>query len=251
MQSRTKKESRPILQTTNHFELISPNMMSNPPSSLQSRQKLHHQRQNSTPVAFEAMKVPMPPHTQRQTLHRRGQSYDMARTPIRRQQHTGSAVSMTTNIGSIHGQQILREAQQQRIARPGQQYTQPQVDTSVTQHCGNFPHPQSFSTIPYDMTMNAIIPINQEMMQHSQYQNMQMPLSAGPQSPFVFDENSQHYFQAMHQMQEAAQMMAQTDRRMSQPDLRIQTGLRPYTPTHQLQTGKCFGHNHYSVPNIL
>ncbi|KAK5942882.1 Metallothionein expression activator [Knufia obscura] len=65
---------------------------------------------------------------------------------------------------------------------------------------------------------------------------MPMPLSAESQSPYMFDENSQHYFQAMHQMQEAAQMMPQTDRRMSQPDLRIQTGIRPYTPQHQLQT---------------
>jgi len=190
------------------------------------------------------MKVPMPPSTtHRQSLHRRGQSYDMARSPIRRHQQTGSAVSMNTNIGSIHGQQILREAQQQRIARPGQQHSQPQVDSSVAQQCGNFPPPHSFSAMPYDMTMNAIMPMNQDMMQHSQYQNMPIPLSGGPQSPFTFDENSQHYFQAIHQLQEAAQMMPQTDRRMSHPDLRIQTGMRPYTPTHQLQTGKSPGPN--------
>ena len=227
-------------------------MMSNPPPSLQNQQKLHHQRQNSTPVAFEAMKVPMPPNTtQRQAMHRRGQSYDVARTPIRRHQHNGSAVSMNTNIGSFHGQQILREAQQQKIARPGQQYSQPQVNTSLAQQCAIFPHPQSFSSMSYDMTMNAIIPMNQEMMQHSQYQNVPMPMSAGSQSPYMFDENTQHYFQTMHQLQEAAQMMPQTDRRMSQPDLRIQTGLRPYTPTHQLQSGRFSSRSKQQSTNFI
>lgn len=204
-------------------------MMSNPPSSLQSRQKLH-KRQRSTPVAFEAMKVQMPPNpTQRQGLHRRGQSYDLARSPIRRHQHTGSMVGTNTNLGSIQGQQILREAQQQRIARPGQQHIQPQVETILAQQCG------PLSDTSYDMTINAIMPSQQGMMQHPNFHGMQMPLSAGVQDAYMLDENSQHYFQTLHAVQDAAHMMPM-DRRLSQPDMRIQTAMRPYTPNHQIQT---------------
>lgn len=213
-------------------------MMSNPSSSLQNRQKLHR-RQNSTPVAFEAMKMQMPPNTmQRQAMHRRGQSFDVNRSPIRRHQHTGSVVSMHTNIGQIQGQQILREAQQQRIARPGQQPIQPRVDTVAAQHCGGFQQAQSLPGTPFDMTMNTYMPSPQGTIQYSQFQNLPMPMSAGQNSPYMFDENSQHYFQSLHQLQEAPQMMPQHDRRMSQPDLRIQTAMRPFTPTHQIQIGK-------------
>lgn len=210
-------------------------MMSIPPSSLQSRQKLHR-RQTSTPVAFEAMKVQMPPASiQRHNMHRRGQSFDLCRGPVRRHAHTGSAVSINTNMGPNQGQQILREAQQQRIPKPGQQAIQPRVDTSSAQQCGMFP--QSSPSIPYDMTMN--VPSPHGMVPYTHLHQMQMSLSAGLQPPIMLDENNQHYFQNMHQMQELPEMMHFNDRRMSQPELRVQTGLRPYTPIHQIQTGKC------------
>lgn len=209
-------------------------MMSNPPPSLQSRQRLH-QRQQSTPVAFEAMKVQIPPNPARQSMHRRGQSFDMSRSPIRRHQRTGSAVSTNTNLG----QHILREAQQHRIARPGQQQIQPRVDTSIAQQYSGYPPTHSLPGTPYDMTMNAYMSVPQNMIQHSQYQNMQMHMQMPQGSPVPFSpmENAQNYFQAMHQMQESP-AMPNFDRRISQPDLRIQTGLRPYTPTHQIQTGE-------------
>lgn len=211
--------------------------MSIPPSSLQSRQKLHI-RQNSTPVAFEAMKVQLPPtQIQRHSMHRRGQSFDLNRGPVRRHAHTGSAVSMNTNIGPNQRQQILREAQQQRIPRPGQQAIQPRIDTSSAQQCGMFQ--QSSPSIPYDMTMNVPPPHGMMPYTHMQHlQQIQMPISAGSQSSFILDENSQHYFQGIHQIQEMPEIMHVTDRRMSQPELRIQTGLRPYTPIHQIQSGK-------------
>lgn len=208
--------------------------MSNPPPSLQNRQRLH-QRQQSTPVAFEAMKVQIPPNPARQNMHRRGQSFDMSKSPIRRQhQRTGSAVSTNTNLG----QHILREAQQQRIARPGQQQIQPRLDTSIAQQYGGYPPTHSLPGTPYDMTMNAYMSMPQNMIQHSQYQNMQMPMQMQQNSPIPFSpmDMAPNYFQATHQFQEAQAM--NLDRRMSQPDLRLQTGLRPYTPTHQIQTGK-------------
>lgn len=205
-------------------------MTSNPPSSLQSRQRLH-QRQNSIPVALEAMKVQIPPNPARQAMHRRGQSYDMSRSPIRRHQRTGSAVSMNTNLG----QHILREAQQQRIARPGQQQIQPRIDTSIAQQYGGYP-PQSLPGTPYEMTMNAFMSAPQNMMQHPQYQNMHMQIPHCSPNQFAVMENMQGYFQPMHPMDDG-QIMPNVDRSTSQPDLRIHTGLRPYTPTHQIQTG--------------
>lgn len=220
------------------FELISPKMMSNPPSSLQHRQRLHR-RQNSTPVAFEAMRVQHPATIQRQNSHqhRRGQSID-SRSPIRRQHHhTGSMVSIT-NLGStLHGQQILREAQQQKLSRPGQHQ---HFELPVSPQCGSYLSQThgSLPTSPYDnMTMNAFMQ-NQGMPSHSQYfpQDFNVPLSADLQVSFEIDENNQHYFQNAHTLNQSMEASMQ-DRRMSHPELRIQTGMRPLTPTQQIQTG--------------
>ncbi|KAL8243854.1 hypothetical protein R6Q59_010112 [Mikania micrantha] len=211
-------------------------MMSNPPSSLQQRQRLHR-RQQSTPVAFEAMKVQHPATVQRQnSQHRRGQSID-SRSPIRRQhQHTGSMVGIT-NIGSTpFGQQILREAQQQRLSRPGQQQS---IELPVSPQCGIFlpQSRQSLPTSPYDnMTMNAVMQA-QSMAAHSQYfsQDSHMPPSAGLQGAYEIDENNQHYFQNAHMFPHNVGAPMH-ERRMSQPDLRIQTGIRPLTPTQQFHS---------------
>lgn len=78
----------------------------------------------------------------------------------------------------------------------------------------------------------------QAAMPQQSYQNMQFPMQPDLSNAFMLDENNPNYLQ-MFPMQNLEQMMPMTDRRMSQPDLRIQTGLRPYTPTQQLQTGKC------------
>jgi regulatory protein SWI5 len=94
-----------------------------------------HRRQNSTPTAFEAVKIaPLPKfhnqqqHRPHQMSHRRGLSLDThrqqlsptrARTTIR-QDYTTVSTSTTNNTGlSTTQQHVLREAQQQRIARPG------------------------------------------------------------------------------------------------------------------------------------
>ena len=94
-------------------------MLSNPSSSLQQRQR-QHRRQNSTPSAFQAPKVPLLPATniQRTAAHRRGQSLDQRCAQRAQPQQDDTMVS--TNIGSQQRQQHgLREAQQQRLARPG------------------------------------------------------------------------------------------------------------------------------------
>jgi regulatory protein SWI5 len=96
-------------------------MLSNPTNNLQNRQR-QHRRQQSTPTAFEAVKVTTLPHIQRQSSHRRGMSLDQRRRQTSPQGI--NTVSSTNNQGYQTTQQhILRETQQQRLARPGQQYT--------------------------------------------------------------------------------------------------------------------------------
>jgi regulatory protein SWI5 len=110
-----------------HPDSLATNMLSNPSSSLQARQR-QHRRQNSTPSAFEGVKVPaLPTAAQRQAAHRRGMSLDLRRqqaAPAAARQ--GHMVSTNTNNNTglaTHPQHhVLREAQQQRIqARPGTQ----------------------------------------------------------------------------------------------------------------------------------
>jgi hypothetical protein len=208
--------------------------MSNVPSSLHSQPtKQSHRRQNSTPVvAFEAMKVTNLPPQQRQGVHRRGLSFDQhQRSPIRRQ-----LGNMVSNTNPYHGQHILREAQQLRTARPGQQ--QITTDLPVSPNCANYSNTQP--STPYDqMSMNAAIQKSQGMQfPNSPYFPYDMspamsPMQNGfPNAPRV-DENSQHYFQHIHQNQDPNMMY---DRRMSQPDLRVQT-MRPITPADQIQNG--------------
>ncbi|KAI9771405.1 MAG: hypothetical protein M1835_006433 [Candelina submexicana] len=87
-------------------------MLSNPNTNLHQRQR-QHRRQNSTPTVFETTKVPLLPAkpTQRQGPHRRRLSLDH-RSPHRRQ------APLTPQDDITH---TLREAQQHKLARPGQQ----------------------------------------------------------------------------------------------------------------------------------
>ncbi|KAI9798570.1 MAG: hypothetical protein M1833_004707 [Piccolia ochrophora] len=87
-------------------------MLSNPNSTLHQRQR-QHRRQNSTPTAFDAPKVPLLPPgiLQRRGSHRRGLSLDQRQ---QQKQHPPKPHPHPEN-----GTHILREAQQQRIARPG------------------------------------------------------------------------------------------------------------------------------------
>lgn len=101
-------------------------------SSLHMRQR-QHRRQNSTPTAFEAVKIAPLPNTPRQqrphhVSHRRGLSLDTRRrqlspttaTTTIRQDFTTVSTSTTNNTGlATTTQQCLRESQQQRAARPG------------------------------------------------------------------------------------------------------------------------------------
>ncbi|KAK5061020.1 hypothetical protein LTR84_007561 [Exophiala bonariae] len=192
---------------------------------------------------------------QRQNFHRRGQSFDQQRSPIRKHHH-GSTVSIT-DIGQFHGQQILREAQQQRIPRPGQQHQQqhPQhqqfqqnqmnmsIDMPISPACGMFQMPNSLPGTPYEnMTMNEIMHQNSQSLDFSQtqpyYSDMNMPVS-NIQNMGIMDENNAQYFQDNHVLQiHPTTGISFDNRRMSQPDLRVQTQLRPHTPSNQIQTAQ-------------
>lgn len=208
--------------------------MSSQPSSLQSQPtKQFHRRQNSTPViAFEAMKVSNLPPTQRQGVHRRGLSFDQhQRSPIRRQ--PGNLVSITN---PHHGQHILREAQQLRANRPGQQHIT--TDLPVSPNCAIYPNsqtPTSYEQMPMASAMQK--PQGMQFSPSPYYPYDMSPALSPMQNGFPnmarVDENSQHYFQTVHANQDPSQVF---DRRLSQPDLRVQT-MRPHTPADQVQNG--------------
>ena len=145
-----------------------------------------------------------------------------------------------TNLGSTqHGQQILREAQQQNLARPGQRN-----ETPTTPQGGLFPLNTQFN--PEQMysnttTMNAMMhsPENMQIANSPFYtQEMSMPMSAGFDGMGLgLDENSQHYFQPSHQVRHDFGNVMVDGRRMSQPDLHVYTGQRPITPAQHVNTG--------------
>lgn len=230
--------------------------MSNPPQSvLQQRQRLHR-RQNSTPVAFEALKVPtLSPAIQCPIAHRRGQSLDQ-RSPIRgQQQHrptptttttTGSTVSIT-NPGSTTtttiGQQILREAQQQKLARPGQPTNQSAV---MSPQCGGtfldqtIDQNESYNatarneSLPEQARLQVASPLQQYLPS-----DFYMPSSAGLEGMNSnVDENSQHCFQSAHSVRQNFEEEMMNGRSMSQPDLQMYAQQRPVTPAQQMNSGE-------------
>jgi hypothetical protein len=181
--------------------------------------------------------------TPRQNAHRRGQSLDQSRSPIRRQPHQAGSMVSITNLGSTQqGQQILREAQQQKLARPGQRNESP-----TTPQCGLFPlnthfNPDTMYDTNHTSTMNAMLPDSGDVqIAHSPYyaQDMNMPMSAGFDGMGLgLDENSHHYFQPLHHPREGFGNGMMDARRMSQPDLQLYTEQRPITPALQISTGK-------------
>ncbi|KAK3292978.1 uncharacterized protein B0H64DRAFT_363255 [Chaetomium fimeti] len=105
-------------------------MLSNPPnmSGLHSRQR-QHRRQNSTPSAFDAVKIaPLPSLQQRRPVsHRRGLSLDTRAHPLApaptnaavRRGYAPISIQPNNTGSSATPQQMLREAQQQRATHPG------------------------------------------------------------------------------------------------------------------------------------
>ena len=120
-------------------------MLSNPTNNLHNRQR-QHRRQQSTPTAFEPVKVPNLPSLQRHGSHRRGMSLDLRRRQSPPQEHNNTNQGYTTTP-----QHILQETQPQRLTRPGpsQQYTNYNNDENYLQSPAVTPHRQSFDTGMY------------------------------------------------------------------------------------------------------
>ena len=213
--------------------------MSNPTSMLQQRQRLHR-RQNSTPVALEALKVPnLPNGLQRQNSHRRGQSLDQ-RSPRRVQNRQLASTVSSTNQGSpTTGQHILREAQRQNLARPGQQTHSP-----ISPRCDITPRTGANNQM-YDGSMETFMQEQASLQTSSPIQpcfspGIYMPSSAGIQDIHSdLGENSPGYFQATEDFQSAFTNGALIERSMSQPDLLLNAQQRPITPAQQMNSGKC------------
>ncbi|KAJ9148688.1 Metallothionein expression activator 1 [Pleurostoma richardsiae] len=97
-------------------------MLSNPTTTggLHARQR-QHRRQNSTPTAYEAVKIANLPNIQQRqhASHRRGLSLDTRRQQHHQQHTTMGRRSPTTTLRQEFTTHVLREAQQQRLARPG------------------------------------------------------------------------------------------------------------------------------------
>ncbi|KAI0856704.1 hypothetical protein F4860DRAFT_492075 [Xylaria cubensis] len=115
-------------------------MLSNPPTSGLHARARQHRRQNSTPTVYDKLKIaPNLPNIQPSTLrprpqqqqqqqqqsrvsHRRGMSLDTRRQILTQRRQEYNMVSNTNNTGSASTpQHVVREAQQQCIARPGPQ----------------------------------------------------------------------------------------------------------------------------------
>ena len=146
-------------------------MLSTQPSNLP-----HHRRQNSTPTTPNVTsKVPILPatHGQPTGIHRRGLSLDR---PIYTQpkkyismQDTGSRY---TNTGP-NEQHLMRVAQTQRLAQPGQYLMQQYHKMTDTQRQRLSGHIES--TFQNDLSqlsaMNGKIPQDNIYEQHAQYEN--------------------------------------------------------------------------------
>jgi regulatory protein SWI5 len=116
-------------------------MLSNPTNNLHNRQRLHR-RQNSTPTAFGSVKAHDLPNIQRPGGHRRGMSLDTRRRQTPPQDINTAS---TTNQGyQSTPQHILRETQQQRLVRPGQQFTHMDNDENYLNSPIATPQRQSF-----------------------------------------------------------------------------------------------------------
>ncbi|KAL6246019.1 Metallothionein expression activator [Rhinocladiella similis] len=95
------------------------------------------------------------------------------------------------------------------------------------------------------MPMNAFVHQNPQCMDFSHspqfFSDMNMSMRNGMPSMAVMDENNPQYFHDAHAHNLHSQRTRNLSfdaRRLSQPDLRVQTQLRPHTPSHQIQTAQ-------------
>src|SRR4051812_13338776 len=170
-------------------------MLSNPRNNLHNRQR-QHRRQNSTPTAFESVKVHDLPNIQRHGAHRRGISLDQR--PRQFPQQDINTVSITNQGYQTTPQHILRETQQQRLARPGQQFQAYDNDENYLNSPIVTPHRQSFDAgctqqygerqpaqYTYSGPINSIISVDPNQFHGSNDFNLFSPGAALTPSAFL------------------------------------------------------------------
>lgn len=228
-------------------------MLSNPTNNLHNRQR-HHRRQNSTPTAFEPVKANNLPNIQRYGAHRRGMSLD-----TRRQQTPPQDFMVSnTNIGYQTAQQhILREAQQQRLVRPGQQISQFDNDENYLNSPTVTPHRQSFdagslsqfsnvnqSQYPYSGPVNTIHNVNPNQFSGNNDFNLFSNEQVLTPSAFLdfsagFDNGNEFVKSENHSRRSSRRISGGIIDRVAQfENLALQSPHRPLTPPNQnVQSG--------------
>ena len=230
-------------------------MLSNPTNNLQNRQRLHR-RQNSTPNAFDSVKVHDLPTIQRQNGHRRGISLDTRRqTPP---QDTNS-VSNTNQGYKTTSQHILRETQQQRLARPGQSFTTFDNDENYLRSPIVTPNRQSFdaacsaqygeqapnSSYAFNGQINAAMQVNPDAFNGGNGFNLFVPDSAMNASAYMdfsagFENGNGFHGNSDSKRSSGRRISGGIVDRVSQFEHLALKSPRPITPPNQNVAGKLF-----------
>ena len=146
----------------------------------------------------------------------------------------------STNPGSTTtGHQILREAQQQHLARPGQTNPSPMtpryddlLEQTIDQN--TFYNSTTIETLLQEQANLQLASPLESLLPQDSY----MPRSAGPQSTTSHRGDSrQHSFQSLGTATGTLAGQTMMERSMSQPNLRLHTEQRPNTPAQQIQNG--------------
>ncbi|KAH7395543.1 hypothetical protein BKA64DRAFT_708939 [Cadophora sp. MPI-SDFR-AT-0126] len=228
-------------------------MLSNPTKNLHNRQR-QHRRQQSTPNAFEPVKATNLPNIQRHNSHRRGMSLDQRRRQTPPQEYMVS----NTNPGyqTTQPQHILRETQQQRLARPGQnQFTQFDNDENYLNSPAVTPQRQSFdagctnqygnrlsqSEFQFPGPINTIISVDPNSYNGNQDLNLYQAETVLTPSAYLdfsagFENSSQGTNSQTHSRRSSAGRRISggiMDRVAQFEHLALQSPCRPITPPNQ------------------
>jgi regulatory protein SWI5 len=234
-------------------------MLSNPTNNLQNRQR-QHRRQNSTPTAFEPVKVNALPNIRRHA-HRRGMSLDQRRRTTPPQE---IKVNITNNQGyQTTSQHILRETQQQRLARPGQQFTNFDNDENYLNSPIVTPNRQSFdagqygerqtSQYSYSGPVNTIISVDPNNFEGNDF-NLFSTDALTPSAYLDFSAG----FDGM-QNSEGNSRRSSSGRRISGgvmdrvaqfENLALKSPQRPITPPNQNAPSRCLRRSSFKCANI-
>lgn len=231
-------------------------MLSNPTNNLHNRQR-QHRRQNSTPTAFDSVKVHNLPNIQRHGAHRRGMSLDQR--PRQHSPQDNNSVSTTNQGYQTTPQHILRETQQQRLASPGQNFPTFDNDENYLHSPIVTPHRQSFdarctpqygdsgnsSPYTYNGPINTIIKFDPNQFSANNDFNLFSNDSALTPSAFMdfsttFENSTQTHNSGISRRPSAGRRVSGgiVDRVVQFENLALKSPARPITPPNQNVSGR-------------